>query len=142
MYKRQSEGHEKDRRTLFVAGSAGGTAPSGAAAAGRLAVELEGNRAGGRGAYQHGDRVGPTLWSGRRSGPEIAAAGTAVLDGPDADVGPRVAGALDFGGRDAGATGIAVCAVEPTGGHGIDRNAVWGGDADSDGGRVSVAVGL
>ncbi|MBK8964206.1 MAG: helix-turn-helix domain-containing protein [Candidatus Competibacteraceae bacterium] len=46
---------------------------------------------------------------------------------------PKVAGALDFGGRDAGATGIAVCAVEPAGGHGIDRNAVWGGDADSDG---------
>lgn len=74
----------------------------------------------GGGAHQHGDRVGPALWSRRRGGAEIKGAGAAVFDGSDADAGSRVAGAFDFGGRDAGAAGIAVCAVEPAGGDGID----------------------
>ena len=81
---------------------------------------MEGDRAGGGGAYQHGDWLGSTVRSRRRGGSESPAAGTAVFDGPDVDAGAGRAGAFDSGGQDAGATGVGVCAVEPAGGDGAD----------------------
>ncbi len=91
----------KDRCTEFIAGSARGTSASSVAIARRVAIDVEGDCAGSGGTDWHGDRVGATLWAGGGSGFEVKAAGTAVLDGPDAFAVAGTAGALDFGGRDA-----------------------------------------
>ena len=44
-------------------------------------MDVEGDRAGGGGAYQHGDWLGSTVRSRRRGGSESPAAGTAVFEG-------------------------------------------------------------
>ncbi len=106
----------------------------------RVAMDVEGDRAGGGSPYPHGDWLGPTVRWRRGGGPESPAAGTAGFDGPDVDAGAGMASALDMSGGDAGATGMGVCAVEPARGDGADRGAVGGGDADSDGGGVSAAL--